>query len=279
VSATRAVKISVLAVLLLVAGFLFGRACGQINRQYELILLLDASFLPVLLFLLGAMALAAIAAGLTAALVRPLWLSALIFALSSCAVFLGWEVSLPSAAAALVYLLASLVYCRGVATGLDGRLKFSVEPISGSQSVLLTGLAIAASLSLYFGYAAEIEARGFSFPPALKDSIRQMVMAPMASQIEARTDLTSEERDALLAQMVQGFEEQWLGPVEEKLQSVEGFVPIAAAFMLFQFLVLANTLLSWVPVVILAVIFPVLTALGVIKKLTETKEVERLSLG
>jgi len=279
VSATRAAKILVLAVLLLVAGFLFGRACGQINQQYDLILLLDMSFLPVLLFLLGAMASAAIAGGLTAALVRPLWLCAVIFALSSCAVFFGWEVSLPSAAAALVYLLASLAYCRGVAAALDGRLKFSVEPISGSQSVLLTGLAIAASLSLYFGYAAQIEDQGFTFPTALKDSMRQMVMAPMTSQIAARTDLTSEERDALLAQMVQGFEEQWLGPVEEKLQSVQGYVPLIAAFMLFQFLVLANTLLSWIPMVFLAAIFPVLTALGVTKRLTETKEVERLSLG
>ncbi len=278
-SAARTAKISVLALLLILAGFLFGRACARVDQQYELILLLDTSFLPVLLFLLGSMASVAVVAGLTAALVRPLWLSALIFALSACAAFLGWELSLPSAVAAAVYLLASLAYCRGVATGLAGRLEFSVEPISGSQSVLLTGLAIAASLSLYFGYAAQIEEQGFTIPAALKDSIRQMVMAPMTSQIESRTDLNSEEREALLAQMVQGFEEQWLEPVEEQLQSVEGLVPLAAAFMLFQFLVLVNTLLSWIPVVLLSIIFPVLTALGVTRKLTEMKEVERLSLG
>jgi hypothetical protein len=279
VSAARTAKISVLAVLLILAGFLFGRACARVGQQYELILLLDTSFLPVLLFLLGAMATVAFVAGLSAALIRPLWLSALIFALSACAAFLGWELSLPSAVAAVVYLLASLAYCRGVATGLDGRLKFSVEPISGSQSVLLTGLAIAASLSLYFGYAAQIDEQGFTFPPALKDSIRQMVMAPMTSQIEARTDLTSEQREALLARTVQGFEEQWLGPVEERLQSVEAFVPLVAAFFLFQFLVLANTLLSWIPVVVLAAVFPLLAALGVTRKVTETKEVVRLSLG
>lgn len=278
-SATRAAKISVLAILLLLAGLLFGRACGQINRQYDLVLLLDASFIQVLLFLLVAVAAAAIAGGLTAALVRPLWLCAVIFLLSSCAVFVGWGMSLPGAAVALVYLLASLLYCRGVATALDSRLKFSVEPISGSQSVLLTGLAIAASLSLYFGYAAEIEDSGFTFPPALRDSIRQMVMAPMTTQIEGRTDLTSEQKDALLAQVMQGFEEQWLKPVEQKLQSVERFVPWIAAFMLFQFLTVVNALLSWVPVAILAAIFPVLTALGVTKRLTETREVERLTLG
>jgi hypothetical protein len=278
VSATWAVKIAVLAILLVLAGLLFGRACGQISRQYDLVLLLDASFIQVLLFLLVAVAATAIAGGLTAALVRPLWLCAVIFVLSACAVFLGWGVSLHGAAVALVYLLVSLLYCRGVATSLDSRLKFSVEPISGSQSVLLTGLAIAASLSLYFGYAAEIEDAGFTFPPALRDTMRQMVMAPMTTQIEGRTDLTSEQKDALLAQVMQGFEEQWLGPVEESLQSVEGFVPWIVAFMLFQLLTVVNALLSWVPVVILSAIFPVLTALGVTKKLTETREVERLTL-
>jgi hypothetical protein len=278
-SATRAAKISLLAMLLVLAGFFFGWACGQISQQYDLILLLDASFLPALLFLLAAMASVAIAGGLAAALVRPLWLSAVVFALSSCAVFLGWGVGLPGAVGAVVYLLASLVYCRGVAAALDSRVKFSVEPISGSQSTLLTGLAIAASLSLYFGYAAEIESQGFVFPPALKDSIRQMAMGPMTAQIEARTDLDSEERDALIAQMMQGFEEQWLEPVEEKLQSFEGFVPWIVAFALFQLLAVVNSLLSWIPVMILAAIFPVLAALRVTRRLTETREVERLTLG
>jgi hypothetical protein len=279
VSATKAAKIAVLAILLLLAGFLFGRACGQINRQYDLILLLNASFIQVLLFLLAAVAASAIAGGLTAALVRPLWLCAVIFFLSACAAFIGWGMSLQAALVALVYLLASLLYCRGVATALDSRLKFSVEPISGSQSVLLTGLAIAASLSLYFGYVADIENSGFTFPPALKDSIRQMAMAPMITQIEARTDLTPDEKDELLARTMQGFEEQWLDPVEQMLQSVAGFVPWIVAFMLFQFLTVVNALLSWVPVVILSAIFPALTALGVTKKLTETREVERLTLG
>ena len=85
-SAIRAAKISVLAVLLLLAGFLFGGACGRIHQQYDLVLLLDASFIQVLLFLLVAMAAAAIAGGLVAALVRPLWLCAVIFFLSSCSI-------------------------------------------------------------------------------------------------------------------------------------------------------------------------------------------------
>ena len=39
-----------------------------------------------------------------------------------------------------------------------------------------------------------------------------------------------------------------------------------------------NALFFWVPIVILAVLFPILTALGVAEKTTETREAVRLSL-
>jgi len=224
------------------------------------------------------MATVAVTGGLVAALVRPLWICIVAFAVSALAAFIAWEVSLASGVAALIYLIVSLLYCRGVAEALDNRLKFSVEPLSGSQSILLAGLAIAACTGLYFGYAAEIEERGFTFPPAMREMLREMTMEPMQAQIEARTDLTSEEKDALLAQMMGGFEEQWMRPMEEMIQSYEKFIPVMIAFMLFQFLAVINTLFAWIPVAILAIIFPILTALGLAKKVTETREMERLSI-
>jgi hypothetical protein len=143
---------------------------------------------------------------------------------------------------------------------------------------LLAGLAIAACASLYFGYAAEIEEHGFAFPPAMREMIKEMTMAPMRAQIEAQTDLTSDEKDALLTQIMEGFEEQWMRPVEEMIQSYEGFVPLMVAFMLFQALAVINTLFSWIPIVILAIIFPILTGLGVTEKVIETREMERLTM-
>jgi hypothetical protein len=278
-SGTKVAKIVVLAILLIAAGFFFGQACERINRQYELILLLDSDSLWVVLRLLLAMAAVAVAGGLVAALVRPLWVSLVAFAASALAVFLGWGVSLPSLVVALIYFVAGLLYARGVGEALDNRLKFSVEPISGSQSVLLAGLAIAACVSIYFGYAAEIEEKGFSLPPAFTELMGEFGMAPMRQQIEARTDLTSEQKEELLAQMTEGFEEAWLQPMEQKVQSYERLVPIAVAFFVFQLLAVVNTLFSWVPIVILAVLFPILTGVRVIGKVTETREVERLSLG
>jgi len=277
-SPLKVAKIMVLTILLIAAGFLFGSACERINQQYYLILLLDRDFLYVLLSLLLAMATVAVTGGLVAVLVRPFWICIVAFAVSALAAFVAWELSPASGVAALIYLIASMLYARGVAGALDNRLKFSAEPISGSQSILLAGLAIAACASLYFGYAVEIEKRGFAFPLAMRDIISEMTMAPMRAQIEAQTNLTSEEKDALLAQMMEGFEEQWMRPMEEMIQSYERFVPLMVAFMLFQVLAVINTLFSWIPIVILAIIFPILTGLGVTEKVIETREVERLTM-
>ena len=275
----KSAKIVLLAILLIAAGFLFGRACEQVSRQYQLVLMLDRGFLYVLLWLVAAMATVAVTGGLVAALVRPLWVCVAAFAVSALAVLIAWEVSLASGVVTLIYLAVSLLYCRGVAEALDNRLKFSVEPISGSQSTLLAGLAIAASASLYFGYAAEIQEQGFAFPPAVRETLSEMSMAPIRAQIEARTDLTSEEKDTLLAQASEGFEEQWITPVEETIGSYQEFVPWVIAFSLFQLLAVINSLFSWIPIVILAVIFPILAGLGVTETVIETREMERLIIG
>jgi len=275
----KSTKIIVLAILLIAAGFFFGTACERISQQYQLVLMLDRGFLYVLLWLVAATATVAVTGGLVAALVRPLWVCVAAFAVSALAVLIAWEVSLASGVVTLIYLAVSLLYCRGVAEALDNRLKFSVEPISGSQSTLLAGLAIAASASLYFGYAGEIQEQGFAFPPVVRETLSEMSMAPIRAQIEARTDLTSEEKDTLLAQASEGFEEQWITPVEETIGSYQEFVPWVIAFSLFQLLAVINSLFSWIPIVILAVIFPILAGLGVTETVIETREMERLIIG
>ena len=69
-----------------------------------------------------------------------------------------------------------------------------------------------------------------------------------------------------------------MGSMGETTGPYQRFAPIAPAFMLFQFLAVINALFFWVPIVFLAAIFDILTAVGVVKKTTQTREVERLGL-
>jgi hypothetical protein len=275
--AAKVAKIAVLVLLLIGAGFSFGRACQEINEQYQLLLSLDRDFAYGVLMLLMAIALVAIAGGLVAALVRPLWIPILGFGLSALAAFFAWELSLASGLTALIYFAVSIPYTRGVAEALENRLKFSVQAISGSQSILLAGLAIAASVSVYFGYAGEIDERGFQLPPAMGNMITEFSSAPMMAQIDARTDLTEEERETMAAQITEGFE-QWMTSMEDIIQPYERFIPIMVAFMLFQVLAVVNTLFSWAPILVLAMLFPILTRLGVAREITATETVVHLVL-
>jgi len=277
VSTAKVVKIVVLVLLLIPAGAFFGMVCQNINEQCELLLALDKDIVRCLAELLLAVAIVAVVGGLVAALVRPIWICIFGFALSALAAFFAWDLSLASGVSALIYFVVGALYSRGVAEALDNRLTFSVEPISGAQSTLLAGLAIAASVSLYFGYSARIDEQGFELPPLIRDTMTEFSMAPMRAQIEARTDLTSREKEDAVAQMREGFD-QWTRSMEEMIEPYERFVPIAVAFILFQFLAVINSLFFWVPIVFLAVLFPILTALGVAERTTEMREVVRLSL-
>jgi hypothetical protein len=163
----KELKSAIFAVLLIAASYYFGGACERIGQGYELILSPSREILGLALWLFLAMGAVVITAGLVAALVRPLWACFIVFALSSLAILLGWDLKASSGLLAAIYFIASLIYAERIAREFNDRLRFSVKPISQSQSILLTALLIAACGSFYFSYAAEIRREGFSIPPAL----------------------------------------------------------------------------------------------------------------
>jgi len=263
-------KTAFLAALLMGAGYFFGTVCDQIGQAYELILFPSGKLLDLLLLFLLAMGAVIVTAGLVAALLRPVWVGIIAFGLSGSAMLLGWQVTLGSGILSLVYLLAASLYAVGVARELNQRIGFSVRPIGAGQGMLLMTLALVACSSLYFGYAAYIEREGFSLP----ESYIEMFMDQMEKQIKAR--VPAEEREEVVAE----FRGEFRRTVDEFLESTvkpyERFIPLALAVSLLMPLVTITRLLAWVPTVILGVVFPLLTALGVTKVIRETREVQRL---
>ncbi len=164
---SKELKIAFSAVLLIATSYYFGDVCERIGQAYELILFPSREIVGLALRFFLAMGAVAITAGLVAALVRPLWASFGVFGLSALAMLMGWGLEANGGLLMAVYFVASLLYAQRVAGELNDRLRFSVKPISQSQSILLTALLIVACGSFYFGYAAEIRREGFSIPPAL----------------------------------------------------------------------------------------------------------------
>jgi ABC-type multidrug transport system fused ATPase/permease subunit len=263
-------KMAFLAALLMGAGYLFGTVCRQVGQAYELILSPSGELLNLLLWLLLALGAVAVTAGLVTALLRPVWIGIIAFALSGLTMLLGWQIAVTSVILVLVYLLAASLYAVGVARELKQRIRFSVHPISAGQSTLLMALILVACGSLYLGYAAHIEQEGFSIPEAYIE----LFIEQIEKRFEAQ--LPDEERQEAVAEFREELQRSIDEFVEQTVKPYERFIPLGFALSLFLPLVTVTRLLAWVPTTILSAIFPLLTTLGITKAVSETREVQRL---
>jgi hypothetical protein len=267
---SKLVKSAIFILLLIAASLFLGAVCNQIGQLGGTILSPSMDTLSLFLRLLLALALVAITAGLVAALVRPLWMCLITFALSSLVVLFVWGFNLISIVLAVLYLLAGLIYSRGVAEGINERIKFSVRPIRDNQNTLLIVLIIAACALFYSGYSAEIEREGFTTPPFIID----MMMGIAEGQMEGNLNLTPEMREQVTSEFRQQFEQQ----VKEMIAPYQQLIPVVIALSLLSILVTVLSLLSWLPILLLSAIFPILTACHVTREVTETREVTRLTI-
>jgi hypothetical protein len=270
IKTSRLVKSVVFVVLLIAASCFLGIICRQVGQLGDTIFSPSLDMLYLLLRLLLALALVAITAGLVATLVRPLWICFVAFALSSLAALFIWGLNLVGIVIAAVFLLAGILYSRGVAKGLSERITFTVRPIQDSQTILFIALIIAACGCFYSGYADQIEEEGFTIPPFVTDMAGRIA----EGQIEEEQSLTPEEKEQRVAEVKEEVEQQierWIEPYEE-------FIPIGIAISLLGILMTIVQLLSWLPILILRAVFAILAACHVTSLVTETQEVERLTI-
>jgi hypothetical protein len=259
-----------LAALLLGAGYFFGTVCKQVGNAYELLLTPSEGLLNLLLWVLLALGAMAVTAGPVAALLRPVWVGMVAFALSGLTLLLGWQVTPASGVLALVYILVAFLYVVSVASELKERIQFSVRPVSEGQGMLLIALILVACGSLYIGSAQRIEQEGFSIP----EPYIQLSMEQIEKQIE--TQVPPEQRLEALAQFRTEFRRAVDEFFERTVKPHEQFIPLAIAAGLFMSLLTFTRLLAWIPTLFLRAVFSLLASLGVTKAVSETHEVQRL---
>lgn len=267
---SKLVKTVIFVALLIAASSYLGNIGRQIGQLGDAVFVLSIDTLYPFLWLLLALVLVSIAAGLVSALVRPLWICFIAFAVASLVVFLFWGLNLIALVLALLYLLVGLLYSRGVAKGLDERIRFSVRPMQDNQNALAIVLVLAVCVLFYAGYASQIEREGFTTP----SFVMNIAMEVAEGQIQSMPELTPQQREQAIADFRQLFEQQ----VEEAVKPYQKLIPITAAIILLGILTTIVRLFSWFPVLILKAIFAILTASHVTSVATETREVERLTI-
>jgi len=267
---SKLVKTIIFVVLLVAASSYLGNIGRQIEQLGDAIFVFSMDTLYPFIWLLLALVLVAITAGLVAALIRPLWICFIAFALASLAVLFIWGLNLIGIVLAVLYLLAGLLYSRGVANGLNERINFSVHPIKDNATILVMVLVIAACALFYSGYAAQIEREGFTTPPFVID----MAMGIAEGQIETSPGLTPQEKELAIAEFRQQFEQQ----MEDAIKPYQKFIPAGVALILLGLLATIVGLFSWLPALILKGIFAILTACHATSVVTEMQEVKRLTI-
>jgi hypothetical protein len=134
-------------------------------------------------------------------------------------------------------------------------------------------LILVACGSLYLGYAAHVEQEGFSIPESYIDLFMEQMEKPMIAQ------MPEEGREEAVAQFREEFRSRIDDFFEQTLKPYEQFIPLGLAAGLFTPLVSIVSLLAWVPTMVLSLIFPLLTKLRVTEVITESQEVQRLTIG
>jgi hypothetical protein len=261
------------AALLIVAALAFGSMCRRMGLAHRLMWPPFDPLLRLLLLLWLSMVAMAVAAGVVAVLFRPRWVAFASFAASGVALLAGWGWSLPYAALCVLYVAAGAGYTALTQRDLQQRIRFSVRPAAENWRWVMVVLLVLAVGSLYLGFADQVRREGFSLPERPVEDLT----AGVAAEVVDATPLSTLQliRDEGVRQVQRVLREL----LERQLRRVEQYIPPLTAVVLFVFLLSLFWLLWWVPMLILALVFPVLTVLGVAQKATETIEVQRLVIG
>jgi len=267
------VKVIVFGVLLSGAGAFFGLALKWAGNGY--VHLVPGTWgqweaIQLGLCVLGSFAAVAITAGFVAILIRPFWVAALSFLISSLSLFLTFEISILSLVVALIYFVMGLIYLAGVRTEIAHRIKFSVWQIRSSQTVLLVILVALACTSLYFGYANKINKEGFR----LTDEGISSIVKYADDHIIDKILPEGVNKEQILLELRSYLDND----LQDDMVVYEDYVPMGFAAIAFSVLMLATFVLSWFPLLILSLIFFLLLRLKLVKRKAHPVEVTRLSI-
>lgn len=268
----RWAKYLIFIILMIGAGYLFGTICNQISEVDQLLLAPAIELLYLLLWFLLSLALMMICAGLVAALLRPLWVATIAFALSGLAMLLGWQISVTSGVLVLVFAIVGVVYTSNIIKGLDKQADFSVRPIGQNQNILLLGLILVACGSLYLGFRDYVAREGFTIP----DRYIELLMEPMENQIVLRTP--EEGRQETVVQFREEFRSFIDDFFDQTVKPYERYIPLMVSGGIFFSLFTITNLLTWLPTLITQAILTLLTSIGIARFVIETREVRRLTM-
>ena len=259
----KRIKVTILAALLIGSGYYFGTVCKRIGQSFDLLLTPSKDILIPLVGLLLSLCVLLVCAGLVSTLLRPVWIGFLAFGLTGVAILLGWEVTLFTSILIIVFVVVGILNVAGVAKELDQRIKFSVQAISDAQGLLIIALILLVSASIYRGVEAYIEDHGLAIP----ETYTEFFLDQLEKRIEEQ--VPPAERQKAVAELRAEFQRTMDEFIENTVQPYQQFIPLGIVLGIFMSLVTFTRFLTWIPAMLMNLIFRILESVGVSKTIHE----------
>lgn len=267
---------SIIFILLQLGASLFLAAvCRQIADQYLNVLMAKPETLDLAIRMLAAFTAFVITSGLVAVLVKPEWLIYPVFAGSAAMYIFYMGPSGTTALLGVVLWGMTVSYALTIEKRLKNQIRFSMHPLSSANMMLILALMILFSSSLSLGYMADSARQNFVIPPTYRQAAGDFIYNSAKTTIENQAALTAGMKSAALdkarTDSLKIFDD-----LDRQLQSIMQYIPALLGIIVFISLESIAILFSWIPLLLLSVIFGLLKVTKVTRLETEMKEVSRL---
>lgn len=253
----------------LATSYFLGRMCDQLSLSYELIMSPSKELLEMMLFLLLSLGGVIISAGIVALLMKPLWAAVIAFLLSSMSIIVGWQrFTIQVGIILLVYFIICCYASHCVHAEQKERIRFSTKPFKNSLGLFSIAILIVACGSIIIGSKDVIDRSGFEIPT----SYLEIFMDPFKEQALSQVPYNEQ------SQVEKEFEKQMQGMMDgftEQIEPFEKYISLIIGVMFLMTLLNINQILSSIWLLVLQGVIKVFIAVGIIKIVTETRDVEK----
>jgi hypothetical protein len=271
------VKMVVFALFLLGASAAFGYTVLLTGREYLEIMMFLPETQTIGLWLILSFTALIVTASLVAVFVKPRWASLLAFVFSALVIvaFNGFEFAI--VIVSLIYLLFCVSFNTAVGQNTENQIKFSIYPLSHSYKILLVAVSIFLATGFALGYQKDSSLNNFVVPPPISKMMKESAIKQAKETAVKEGKLTEEQIALGLKDAEKKADEAWTG-IEKQLEPAKPYVAPFFGIMMFTFIQSVLLLISGIPLIFLAGIFPLLKLMRVTHLKTEMREVTRYSL-
>jgi hypothetical protein len=259
------------------ATFLLASTAKQVGAEYLNVLLAKPETLGMALSMLIALSAYIATTALISVLLRPMWLTFEAMFISALTFLLLSGISTITIVLSAMIFAFTATYAITVNRKLEMQIRFSTYPLTTTNMLLIVILGTLFSASFSQGYINDAATRRFMIPPEYKDTLVKITYDSLTSIFDKNNALGTAEKTAIQEQTKQETFKMYKD-LETKILPWRDFIPAILGISFFFLIQTPALLTSWIPLLLLSLIFGFLKITKVIKEVSETREVSHLEL-